>query len=141
MASLTKIYVYLSSNHIIAPEHLTIDLGIPEHIRKVQITFPTANELDFELQLSYDLNDEDSWTTIDTASSISDTSITLSNVPDDAVGRYLRLYFTGGYSLEGGYPPGKYYSVSNVKVWRVPRVSSTNPTNTYCESNALKSTR
>lgn len=118
-----------------------MDLGIPEHIREVQVTFPESGEMDFEVQLSYDQDDDESWMTLESYTAFTGTSITLSNVPDDAVGRYLRLYFTGGYSLEGGYPPGKYYSVSNVKVWRVPRVSSTNPTNTYCESNALKSTR
>lgn len=134
--------IFLSpQNNITAPEYLTIDLGIPEHIRKVQITFPTANELDFELQLSYDLNDDESWTTIDTASAISDTSITFNNGPYDLAGRYLRLYFTGGYSLQGGYPPGKYFSVSNVKVWREPRVIGNTPTGTPCETNALKSTR
>ena len=95
------------------------------------------------MQLSYDKDDESSWTTIETAISLSDTSITFNNGPYDLAGRYLRLYFTGGYSLEGGgFPPGgKYFSVSNVKVWREPRVTGTTATDTYCESNALRSTR
>ena len=135
-------YIFLSpQNNIIAPEYLTIDLGIPEHIREVQVTFPESGELDFELQLSYDLNDDESWMTLESYTAFTGTSITLSNGPYDLAGRYLRLYFTGGYSLEGGYPPGRYFSVSNVKVWREPRVIGTNPTGILCESNALKSTR
>ena len=125
---------------IIAHEHLTVDLGIPEHIREVQVTFPMAGNLDFDLQLSYDKDDENSWTTLESVTSFTSTTITFTG-PWDIAGRYLRLSFVNGYSFQGGYPPGSYFSISKVKVWRMPRVTGTNPTNTYCESNALRSTR
>ena len=119
-------------------EYLTIDLGIPEHIREVQIKFPTAStDLDFELQLSYD---ESSWATLESYSAFTGTSVTYSSVPEEAiVGRYLRLYFTSGYMSTGGYPPGRFYSVSNVKVWRIPRVIGSNPTSTFCGDSVITS--
>ena len=116
-----------------------MDFGIPEHIREVQVTFPESGEMDFEVQLSYDQDDVESWMTLESYTAFTGTSITLSNVPEGAVGRYLRLYFTGGYSSTGGYPPGRYFSVSSVNVWREPRVISSTATNTYCGDSVVTS--
>lgn len=76
------------------PQYLDIDLGIPEHIEKVEIQFAQAGNLNFELQSS---SDNGVWTTLETRNSFTDLSVTFTNGPYEPA-RYLRFYFTSGYT-------------------------------------------
>lgn len=76
------------------PQYLDIDLGIPEHIEKVEIQFSQAGNLSFELQSS---SDNSLWTTLETRNSFTDLSVTFANGPYEPA-RYLRFYFTSGYT-------------------------------------------
>ena len=90
-----------------------------------------AGNVDFELQSSSNPDDESSWNVLETVSAFTATSITFGPYADVA-DRYLRLYFTGGYSMEGGYPPGRYYTISYINVWREPRVVSSTQSSEFC---------
>ena len=81
------------------PQYLDIDLGIPEHIEKVEIQFAQAGNLSFELQSS---SDNSLWTTLETRNSFTDLSVTFTNGPYEPA-RYLRFYFTSGYTAVSFY--------------------------------------
>ena len=78
------------------PQYLDIDLGIPEHIDKIQIEFAQAGDLSFELQVSM-TGDDDDWTTVETRNSFKQLGITFTNGPYGPA-RYLRYKFNGGYT-------------------------------------------
>jgi len=78
-------------------QYLEIDFGLPQIVRKIQIQFTDAGNLDFEVQLSSNGNE---WNTIEQRNGFTGQSITFNNGLYDALGnnRYLRVYFTGGYT-------------------------------------------
>jgi len=78
------------------PQYLEIDLGIPEHIERVQIEFAQKGDLSFELQVSM-TGDDDDWTTVETRNSFKQLGITFTNGPYGPA-RYLRYKFNGGYT-------------------------------------------
>ena len=78
------------------PQYLEIDLGIPEHLERVQIEFAQQGNLSFELQVSMSGNDDD-WITVETRNSFTQLGITFTNGPYGPA-RYLRYKFNGGYT-------------------------------------------
>ena len=81
------------------PEWLEVDLGLPKEVAKVQIEFQQAAEsgIDFKLECKAPLDTE--WRTLDTRTGVANTSVTFDQFdsPDNYC-RYLRFYFTSGYT-------------------------------------------
>ena len=78
------------------PQWLDIDLGIPELVTKVEIQFTEAGSLDFQLQTS---TDRIAWTTLETRTGFTGGGVNFTDPYEvGRTDRYLRLYFTGGYT-------------------------------------------
>ena len=77
------------------PEWLEVDLGLPEEVAKVQIDFQQAAESGID----FDLRCRESGKTLGTRTGVTNTSVTFDQFdsPDNYC-RYLRFYFTSGYT-------------------------------------------
>ena len=91
----TDSYHWRSKKPLSNPEWLEVDLGLPEEVSKFQVEFSKVAQsgLDFELQCRSGTGTE--YTTIETYTGYTAASLIYDG---SIVCRYMRLYFTAGYS-------------------------------------------
>ena len=81
------------------PEWLEVDLGLPEEVSKFQVEFSKVAQsgLDFELQCRRGTDTE--YTTLETYTGFTDALLVIDGfVSPSNYCRYMRLYFTAGYT-------------------------------------------
>lgn len=121
---------WTSKKHSVDVEWLEIDMGIPQKLNQIYLNFgsTSVSNVDYTIEVSHNQYD---WEVIKTVTSFTGTQVTynksdwdLVQEPELSEPRYARVHFTKSDDSQ--------YSVSEIRVWREPRVKGSSKSNVFC---------